>query len=202
MGFSKKHGSPARRAPEGRGAGRLGFYSLSGFTLIELLVVIAIIGVLSSVVLASLGNARQKGRDGRRISDIKQLQLALELYYDGNRAYPTSLSALTAPGYIPAIPKDPKSNLDYAFVALVGPSINSTCGSYHLGAKLEQYISGTASPFNDDFDATPGGTYATGQGNGNVCSGSTWAGNADIPASSNDFDGSNDPTNRIYDVRP
>jgi prepilin-type N-terminal cleavage/methylation domain-containing protein len=50
-----------------------------GFTLIELLVVIAIIGILSSVVLASLNSARAKGRDSRRVSDLKQIanQVAL-----------------------------------------------------------------------------------------------------------------------------
>ena len=51
-----------------------------GFTLIELLVVIAIIGILSSVVLASLNSARTKARDTRRVSDMKQIQIALELY--------------------------------------------------------------------------------------------------------------------------
>ncbi len=59
----------------------------AGFTLIELLVVIAIIGLLSGIVLASLSSARIKARDIKRVSDLKNIQLALELYYDEYGTY-------------------------------------------------------------------------------------------------------------------
>lgn len=68
-----------------------------GFTLIELLVVIAIIGILSAVVLVSLNSARQKSRDARRLSDIRQIQTAMELYYNDNGAYPDQTAAGAAP---------------------------------------------------------------------------------------------------------
>lgn len=88
-----------------------------GFTLIELLVVIAIIGMLSSVILASLSSARSKSRDARRLSDVKQLQTALELYYASNNSYPisswtystgwsTAFQTAMAP-YMPTLPADP-----------------------------------------------------------------------------------------------
>lgn len=130
-----------------------------GFTLIELLVVIAIIGILSSVVLASLNTARLKSRDTRRISDIKQLQLALALYYDANSsAYPTALSAL-APTYIPVIPTDPVGAAAYRYSAnIVGAG--TTCASYHLGATLEET---TNSALSSDSDAAAG-TICTGGG--------------------------------------
>lgn len=62
----------------------------SGFTLIELLVVISIIGLLASVVMASLNSARAKGRDAKRKADFSQIVRALELYYDTYNAYPPS----------------------------------------------------------------------------------------------------------------
>ena len=61
----------------------------AGFTLIELLVVIAIIGLLSSVVFAATQAARARAYDARRISDIKQVKTALELYYSANEQYPS-----------------------------------------------------------------------------------------------------------------
>jgi len=128
-----------------------------GFTLIELLVVIAIIGILSSVVLASLNSARRKGRDSRRVADIKQLQLALELWYDACGSYPSAVAEGTATGcagtgglvsngYISVIPTDPSgSHPPYKYTQLTSGS------DYHLGANLED---STHSSLSTDADKT------------------------------------------------
>src|SRR3989344_812655 len=80
-----------------------------GFTLVELLVVIAIIGILASIVMVGLGGAKQKSRDSKRVADIKNIQLALSLYYNDNLQYPTNLSSLVSGNYLPVLPRDPKA---------------------------------------------------------------------------------------------
>lgn len=58
-----------------------------GFTLIELLVVIAIIGILASVVLASLNSARDKGEDAAVKSNLNNVRAQAALYYDDEGDY-------------------------------------------------------------------------------------------------------------------
>ena len=62
--------------------------AIHGFSLIELLVVITIISILIGAGTVSYTNAQQKGRDGKRKSDLKAIQQALEVFFQQNKAYP------------------------------------------------------------------------------------------------------------------
>jgi len=84
----------------------------SGFTLIELLVVIAIIGLLSTLSVLALNSARARSRDAKRVADIKQVQTALEMYFNDNNAYPSSLTfgsplATSSVTYMAQLPNAP-----------------------------------------------------------------------------------------------
>lgn len=70
-----------------------------GFTLIELLVVIAIIGVLSSIALTYLNEARIKARDAERIVYLKSLSTALNAYYFDHEKYPGNIGGSGTWGY-------------------------------------------------------------------------------------------------------
>ncbi|MFH1947461.1 MAG: prepilin-type N-terminal cleavage/methylation domain-containing protein [Candidatus Magasanikbacteria bacterium] len=135
-----------------------------GFTLIELLVVIAIIGLLSTLAVVALGSARLKARDSKRLSDLKQTQTALELYYTDNSAYPTAASStiigtdthacLNSAGfastgcatpYMGQVPSDPGSGT-YTYASADGIT-------YTITATLE----GTVSGLSGTVQATPSG---------------------------------------------
>lgn len=125
-----------------------------GFTLIELLVVITIIGILTSIIVGGLNNSKMSGRDARRVSDLKNIQLALAVYYNDNAHYPCSLTGTGTigscapdfyPTYMATIPKDPlnaSTNYIYTSQQLDSATDNLNCNNktviyYHLGGVME-----------------------------------------------------------------
>jgi prepilin-type N-terminal cleavage/methylation domain-containing protein len=79
----------------------------TGFTLIEVLVVVAVIALLSAVALVALQSGRQKSRDAKRLSDMTQMATAMELYFNTNKGYPSSVSDLV-PGFTSSVPASPQ----------------------------------------------------------------------------------------------
>ena len=130
----------------------------SGFTLIELLVVIAIIGLISTIAVVALNDARLKSRDAKRLADMKQIQTALALYYDDNGEYPEENSGngswenstedggdfidfLKDNGYMSTVPIDPRNTGAMYYSYYVYPAGSYGCSSsqgefYVLGARI------------------------------------------------------------------
>ena len=129
-----------------------------GFTLIELLVVIAIIGLLATLAVVALNNARAKSRDARRISDIKQIQTALEMYYNDATSYPTALGTQIATGsntHMVSVPSDPSgTGGGYTYVYSGGGSsdyaitfqLESGTGGFTAGSNITAAPSGLTQP--------------------------------------------------------
>lgn len=140
-----------------------------GFTLIELLVVISIIGILSTLAVVSLNDARAKARDAKRISDIKQVQTALELFLADRNGYPagndlilgagdgTALSqtagfaaTLSGTTYMGKVPSNPApSGADYKYTSYTSSAKTSVCASvpcawYEITFELEGQTGGLA----------------------------------------------------------
>ncbi len=164
-----------------------------GFTLIELTVVVAIIGMLSAVLYANFDDARKQARDKARMTSLKELQLAIELYKAQNGSYPTAgcsagtdkfagpgsenrtdLVSCTGtaqyisqlgfiPDFISALPIDPKSET----VSNQGIYYRSDGTSYKL-MFLDTVETATVTSYGDEFARCPAVT-----GSGEGCPSST-----------------------------
>jgi prepilin-type N-terminal cleavage/methylation domain-containing protein len=116
------------------------------FTLVELLVVISIIGLLSSIATVSLSSSRARGRDIKRIADLKQVRIALEAYAIETGAYPTCGQACAEycdcttvgwganwanmeikPSYIGNMPVDPTNTSAYGYFYARGYKATGNC---------------------------------------------------------------------------
>lgn len=119
----------------------------NGFTLIELLVVISIIGILSSLAVVSLNDARLKARDAKRKADMTQTRLALYLYYDDNNNYP--ICGIWDEG-----------ETDYGASPISGSNCYNTALADALTSSSKPYMSDApADPLNPGNTTGENGTY-------------------------------------------
>lgn len=109
-----------------------------GFTLVELLTVIAMIGILASVVVVNLSGAKARGRDSRRVAELKNLELATQRYFQENFSFPVALTDLQEYFDGESYLNDPLGE-QYQYYYVDSPK------TYYIGGKMETSISNNVS---------------------------------------------------------
>jgi len=105
---------------------------------------------------------KQSSADARSLADIKQIQLGLEIYFDGNKKYPMTLEELV-PNIMKEIPKSPVNGSDYDYCS-------DKIKSYVLGAMMFNRIG--ANELIESSNCDPNKDTICGQ-NGYFCAGQT-----------------------------
>ena len=146
--------------------------------MIELLVVIAIIGLLAATILTSLNSARTNARNIQRVTSLKQLENALELYFTEFRSYPLATTVCNTPatagdndnyglqilvtrGVISQISRDPQGQC-YVYATPNNPLPQT----FHLGATLEDKNNSALGGDSDKTDAAGAVNQFNGTGAG------------------------------------
>ncbi len=146
------------------------------FTLIELLVVVSIIGVLTAIVLTQFNVVKARARDAKRISDISQMQLIVQQYFDRCNQYPSATgtgsnaglnisssvgcpAGVTLGTFLTQLPTPPVEVSDNANPYTYRYMVHTTSGindDYYIVARLEQWNKA----LDDDLDGTIPATTA------------------------------------------
>ncbi|MFH1047092.1 MAG: type II secretion system protein [Patescibacteria group bacterium] len=129
---------------------------LQGFTLVELLVVIAIIGLLSTMAMVGLSGARQKARDTKRLADVRQIMISLELYNNDFNGYPIEANPVTlGVGEFAALCEDGFEDKcdagETVFQGLIPNSPTPQDGDCTVEQNVYAYTTGTSGEYSIQF---------------------------------------------------
>ncbi len=141
----------------------------SAFTLLELLITIVIIGVLATLVVFFVQNTRKNSRDAKRVSDVKQIQTALELYFNNVGHYPEEVTSTISYGdsiymnIYPTAPSPADGDCSEADNSYRYSSIGDDNSSYEILFCLGSGLSGLSGGVKmaTPFGIFNGGNYLT-----------------------------------------